>query len=136
MKPEFERGKIMNVSDMELSNIFMANKLLVGKRTVKITETKRKKDWALFIKRIADEIYPEAGRIPLVMDNFKTYFPSSLYETFTPQEAKKIWDRFEFVFTPKHASELNMAEIELHVLKVQCLNRRIATKKEKSEVEV
>ena len=117
----------MNVSDMELSNIFMANKLLVGKRTVKITETKRKKDWALFIKRIADEIYPETGRITLVMDNFKTYFPSSLYETFTPQEAKRIWDRFEFIFTPKHGSWLNMAEIELHVLNGQCLNRHMAT---------
>ncbi len=61
------------------------------------------------------------------MDNFKTHSPSALYERFTPQEAKRIWDRFEFVFTPKHGSWLNMAEIELHVLNGQCLNRHIAT---------
>jgi hypothetical protein len=59
------------------------------------------------------------------MDNFKTHTPSALYETFNPDEAKRIWDRFEFIYTPKHGSWLNMAEIELHVLNGQCLNRHI-----------
>lgn len=106
-------------------NIFMANEPLQGKRFVEVTEFKTKKDWALFIKRIAVEQYPEAKKITMVMDNFKTHAASAFYETFEPEEAKRIWDRFEFIFTPKHGSWLNMAEIELHVLNGQCLNRHI-----------
>jgi len=106
-------------------NIFMANEPLKGKRMVKITERKTKKDWAVFIKEIADEYYKNAKKITLVMDNLNTHRPSSLYEAFEPKEAKRIWDRFEFIFTPKHGSWLNMAEIELNVLNGQCLNRRI-----------
>jgi len=106
-------------------NIFMANEPLNGKRMVEVTRFKKKQDWARFVKPIADEAYPDAERITLVMDNFKTHSPSALYETFEPEEAKRIWDRFEFVFTPKHGSWLNMAEIELHVLNGQCLNRHI-----------
>ena len=102
-------------------NIFMANEPLKSKRLVEVTQTKTKKDWAMFVKRIADEMYPEVKKITLVMDNFKTHSPSALYEMFEPQEAKRIWDRFEFIFTPKHGSWLNMAEIELHVLNHQCL---------------
>jgi len=108
-------------------NIFMANEPLKGKRMIKITRHKKKEDWARFIKEIADEEYPEANKITLVMDNFKTHSPSSLYEIFPPEEAKRIWDRFEFILTPKHGSWLNMAEIELHVLNGQCLNRHIST---------
>jgi len=108
-------------------NIFMANEPLKGKRIVEVTEFKTKKDWAKFIKRIADEFYADATKITLVMDNFKTHVASAFYETFTPEEAKRLWDRFEFVYTPKHGSWLNMAEIELHVLNGQCLNRHIAT---------
>lgn len=104
----------------------MANEPLKSKRLVEVTATKTKTDWAMFIKRISDEMYPEAKRITLVMDNFKTHTPSALYETFEPSEAKRIWDRFEFVFTPKHGSWLNMAEIELHILNHQCLNRHIS----------
>ncbi len=107
-------------------NIFMANEPLRGKRLVEVTRFKKKQDRARFIKRIADEQYPDAERITLVMDNFKTHAASSLYETFAPKEAKRIWDKFEFVFTPKHGSWLNMAEIEFHVLNNQCLNRHIA----------
>ena len=108
-------------------NIFMANEPLKGKRLVEVTEFKTKKDWALFVKRIADELYSKAKRITLVMDNFKTHSASAFYETFEPKEAKRLWDKFEFVFTPKHGSWLNMAEIELHVLNGQCLNRHIST---------
>jgi len=106
-------------------NIFIANEPLKGNRLVEVTEFKTKKDWARFVKRISDEMYPEAKKIKLVMDNFKTHDASAFYEIFQPEEAKRLMDRFEFVFTPKHGSWLNMAEIELHVLNGQCLNRRI-----------
>jgi len=110
-------------------NIFMANEPLQGKRVVEITETKTRKDWALFVKKIAEDYYPKAKKIKLVMDNFTTHNASAFYETFPPEEAKRIRDRFEFIYTPKHGSWLNMAEIELHVLNRQCLNRHIATEK-------
>jgi len=105
-------------------NIFIANEPLAGKRTVKITKRKTKKDWAMFIKDIAMQ-YTDARKITLVMDNLNTHKAGSLYEAFEPEEAKNLWDRFDFVFTPKHGSWLNMAEIELNVLNGQCLNRRI-----------
>lgn len=117
-------------------NIFMANEPLKGKRFVEVTEFKTKKDWAIFIKRIADKEYPRAKKIALVMDNFKTHNASALYEIFEPKEAKRLWDKFEFVYTPKHGSWLNMAEIELHVLNGQCLNKHMPTMtKIKEEVE-
>ncbi len=117
-------------------NIFMANEPLKGKRFIAVTEFKTKKDWANFIKYIADKKYPKAKRITLVMDNYNTHNASALYETFKPVEAKRIWDRFEFIYTPKHGSWLNMAEIELHVLNRQCLSRHISNmKKIKEEVE-
>ncbi len=108
-----------------VANIFMANEPLKGKRYVKVLTSKTKTDWAGFIKEIADKHYHKAKKIRLVMDNLNTHKPSALYETFPPAEAKRIWDRFEFIYTPKHGSWLNMAEIELNVLMGQCLNRRI-----------
>ena len=115
-------------------NIFIASEPLVGKRFVEVTHRRTKKDWALFIERIAKK-YKKAEKITLVMDNLNTHKPSSLYETFHPEKAKAIWDRFNFVYTPKHGSWLNMAEIELGVMGRQCLNRRIdKIKKIKKEV--
>jgi len=108
-----------------VANIFMANEPLAGKRFIKVTERKTKTDWAAFIKEIADEYYPKAKKIILVMDNLSTHKPAALYEKFPPEEAKRLWDRFEFIYTPKHGSWLNMAEIELNVLMGQCLSRRI-----------
>jgi len=105
-------------------NIFMANEPLAGKRLVQITKKKTKTQWAHFIEKIA-ETYPVAKKIILVMDNYGTHNPGALYEAFHPEKAKKLWDRFEFVYTPKHGSWLNMAEIELNVLNSQCLKRRI-----------
>jgi transposase len=117
-------------------NIFMANEPLKGRRLVEITEFKTKTDWAKFTKRIADEMYPQAKKITLVMDNFKTHSIGAFYEAFAPAEAKRLIDRLEFIFTPKHGSWLNMAEIELQVLHSQCLSRHIATVEErKSEVD-
>ena len=117
-------------------NIFLANEPLAGFRTVKITDKKCKVDWAEFIKEISDEHYPEAELITLVMDNLGTHTPGAFYERYEPAEAKRILDRFEFVFTPKHGSWLDMAEIELNVLNNQCLKRRIGSIEEvRDEVE-
>jgi hypothetical protein len=107
-----------------MCNIFLACEPLAGERMVKVTERKTKQDWASFLEDIANQ-YEEAEKITLVMDNLNTHAPGSLYETFPPDQAKALWDRFEFVYTPKHGSWLNMAEIELNVLISQCLNRRI-----------
>jgi hypothetical protein len=105
-------------------NIFMSNEPLQGKRMVKITERKTKIDWALFIEEISNG-YPDAEKITLVMDNYDTHKAGAFYEAFKPEKAKSLLNRFEFIFTPKHGSWLNMAEIELNVLMGQCLNRRI-----------
>jgi len=105
-------------------NVFMASEPLAGRRMTKVTERKTRQDWAVFLQDIAEH-YADAQRITLVMDNLNTHTPGSLYEAFPPERAKALWDRFEFVYTPKHGSWLNMAEIELNVLIGQCLNRRI-----------
>jgi len=105
-------------------NIFMSNEPLAGKRLVKVTERKTKQDWALFLEDISNQ-YADAEKITLVMDNLETHKPGSLYDTFVAEKAKSLWDRFEFIYTPKHGSWLNMAEIELNVLMGQCLAGRI-----------
>lgn len=125
MKKGSERKEDYEYERCGVANIFLANEPLAGKRYVQITEKKRKMEWAVFIKKIADEYYPEATKIKLVMDNYSTHKAAALYEAFAPEEAKRIWDRYEFIYTPKHGSWLNMAEIELQVLMGQCLNRRI-----------
>ncbi len=105
-------------------NVFMATEPLAGKRMTRVTERKTKIDWAHFLAEIAAR-YPDAGKITLVMDNLNTHRPGALYEAFPPARAKALWDRFEFLFTPKHGSWLNVAEVELNVMIRQCLNRRI-----------
>lgn len=105
-------------------NVFMACEPLAGRRMTQVTERRTKTDWANFVEDIATS-YPDAQRITLVMDNLNTHTPGSLYETFPPDKAKALWDRFEFIHTPKHGSWLNMAEIEINVMVRQCLNRRI-----------
>ena len=125
MKPGRQKREDYEYERCGVCNIFMANEPLQGKRFVKITERKTREDWAEFIKQIADEFYPNARKISLVMDNYNTHTAGSLYEKYSPAEAKRIWDKFEFVYTPKHGSWLNMAEIELNVLNGQCLSRHI-----------
>jgi hypothetical protein len=107
-------------------NVFMAVEPLAGRRVTRITPRKTSTDWASFLQEIAGQ-YGAAQKITLVMDNLNTHTGGSLYETFPPETAKALWDRFEFVYTPKHGSWLNMAEIELNVLIKQCLDRRIDT---------
>ena len=107
-------------------NLFMFLEPLRGWRHVKVTERRTKVDWSYCMKQLVDEFYPDAVRIRVVLDQLNTHNPAALYEVFEPQEAKRILDRLEFHYTPKHGSWLNMAEIELSVLTRQCLNRRIA----------
>ena len=136
MKPGQEAKEDFEYERCGVANIFLVSEPLTGKRYVEVTERKTKVDWAKFMKHIADDWYPDALKITLVMDNLNTHKPASLYEVYEPKEAKRIWDRFDFVYTPKHGSWLNMAEIELNVLMGQCLNRRIDNiEKMKSEVD-
>jgi transposase len=109
-------------------SIFMAFEPLQGLRYTKITERRTQIDWALYIKDLVDNQYSAAKKIIFVMDNLNTHHKSSLYEAFEPAEAKRIADRFEIHYTPKHGSWLNMAEIELSHLNRQCLDRRIGEK--------
>jgi len=108
-----------------VASIFVFNEPLLGKRQVRVTEQRTRKDWAEAVRELVDETYPDAERSVLVMDNLNTHGPASLYATFPPEEAKRIADRLEIHFTPKHGSWLNMAEIELAILNQQCLDRRI-----------
>lgn len=108
-----------------VANIFILFEPLRGWRSLKITERRTKQDWAFLMKELVDVHYPDAEIIRLVLDNLNTHVPSSLYETFQPAEAKRILDKIELHYTPKHGSWLNMAEIEFSVLSRQCLDRRI-----------
>jgi transposase len=122
-------GQPVRIDDEYVRNgvaeIFMEVEPLGGKRHVAVTEHRTRKDWAQQIKQMLDERYPEAIKVRLVMDNLNTHSVASLYETFEPKEARRLAERLEIHFTPKHGSWLNMAEIELSVLKGQCLDRRI-----------
>lgn len=118
-----------------VAEIFMEVEPLSGKRHVAITERRTRKDWASQIKEMLDERYPDAIKVRLVMDNLNTHSVTSLYEAFEPKEARRLAERLDIHYTPKHGSWLNMAEIELSVLKGQCLDRRIDNMKDmKTEV--
>ena len=106
--------------------IFMEVEPLAGKRHVAVTEHRTKIDWAAQIKEMLDKRYPDAKKVVLVMDNLNTHSTASFYEAFLPEEARRLSERLEIHYTPKHGSWLNIAEIELSVLQGQCLNRRIA----------
>ncbi len=113
---EYERNGV--------SNLFMLSAPLEGWRHVKVTDRHTKQDWAQLIKELVDEHFPDR-KIILVMDNLNTHRLGSLYATFEPEEARRIAERLEIHYTPKHGSWLDMAEIEIGVLSRQCLNRRI-----------
>lgn len=108
-----------------VANLFLMVEPLTGWTEVKVTERRTKVDWAHLMKELVDEHYPEAEGVVLVLDNLNTHVKASLYEAFEPQEAKRIADKLEIHYTPKHASWLDMAEIMLSVLSRQCLARRI-----------
>jgi len=107
-------------------NCFLVCEPLRGWREVWVSDQRTRIDWAHCVKDLIDVHYPEAELITLVMDQLNTHSPASLYEAFPPAEAKRLADKLEIHYTPKHGSWLNMAEIELSVLQRQCLDRRLA----------
>jgi hypothetical protein len=118
-----------------VADIFMEVEPLAGRRHIEITQTRTRLDWAHFIEAMVEKRYEDATKIILVMDNLNTHNIASLYEAFPPEKARRIADRLEIHHTPKHGSWLNIAEIELSVLKGQCLDRRIdSIDKMKNEV--
>ncbi len=108
-----------------VANLFMIFEPLAGKRDVEVTDRRTRKDYAACLRKIADEMYPDTEVIVLVQDNLNTHTAGSLYEAFAPSEARRLAQRFEWHYTPKHGSWLDMAEIELSILGRQCLARRI-----------
>jgi hypothetical protein len=109
-------------------NLFLVCEPLVGRRHVTVSDRRTRVDYASCIKDLVDVQYPDAEAIVLVQDNLNTHTPASLYAAFPPAEAKRLADKLEIHYTPKHGSWLNMAEIELSVLAEQCLDRRLAAR--------
>jgi hypothetical protein len=108
------------------ADVFLFTEPLGNWRCVDITESRTRVDWALQVRNLVDDYYPHATKIRLVMDNLNTHTIGSFHEAFPPEEARRIAEKLEIHYTPKHGSWLNVAEIELRVLTVQCLSRRIA----------
>jgi len=109
-------------------NLFMFSEPLIGWRHIEVPDKRTQIDYAQQMKYLVDDRYPQAKKIKVVQDNLNTHIKASLYKAFIPEEAKRILDKLEFHYTPKHGSWLNMAEIELSVLTGQCLDRRISSK--------
>jgi hypothetical protein len=112
------------------ANLFMVSEPLLGWRSVHVTERRTAKDFAEVVRWLVEDIHPDAEKVVLVLDNLNTHTPASLYEAFEPERARRIIERLEIHYTPKHGSWLNMAEIELSVLARQCLDRRIESSDE------
>lgn len=111
-------------------NLFLACEPLTGWRRVQVTERRSRGDWATFVRELIEVHYSHAEKIVLVMDNLNTHTTASLYEAFPPALARRLCEKLEIHYTPKHGSWLNMAEIELSVLSRQCLKRRISSPSE------
>ena len=126
-KPGQDRREDYTYEKKGQRNLFIACEPLGGKRYLQVTQRRTKKDWAHFIEELLTVYYPTASKVILVMDNLNTHTPASLYDTFPPAKAKQLLDRLEIHSTPKHASWLNSAEIELSVLARQGLEHTIAT---------
>jgi transposase len=108
-----------------MANLFLAFEPLAGVRRVEVTDRKTSADFARFARRVLEEWYPDADRVLFVVDNLSTHAPAAFYEAFEPAEARRLCERVEWHYTPKHGSWLNVAELELSVLARQCLDRRI-----------
>jgi len=106
-------------------NIFVAVEPKSGKHHIKVTDTRTKRDFAHFMKWLIDKKYKTAKKVMLVLDNLNTHFAQSFYETFSPEECRRLLSKIKFIHTPKHASWLNMAEIEINLLEHECLDRNI-----------
>jgi transposase len=112
------------------ANLFMVFQPLVGVRWVKVTQRRTAKDLAEVLRELVEDIHDEARKVVLVTDNLNTHNPGCLYEAFEPARARRIAEKLEWHYTPKHGSWLNMAEIELAALGKQCLDRRIGSHEE------
>jgi hypothetical protein len=110
------------------ANIFVAVDFKGGKRDITVTDRRTKVDFAHYIKHLVDNVFPEAKKLRIIMDNLNTHTYSSILETFEFKEAIRLISKVRFYYTPKHASWLNMAEIEINVMHVQCTGRRIRNK--------
>jgi hypothetical protein len=110
------------------ANIFMAVEFKAGKRVTQVTERRTMKDFAPFVRMLVDEEYSEVEVVRLVTDNLNTHKEKAFYETFSKDEAERILSKIEFHYTPKHASWLNAAEIEINVMDIECSGRRIGNK--------
>lgn len=116
-------------------NIFVAVEPRAGKHFLKVTKRRTKADFAEFIEELLYDVYSQCEKIRIVLDNLNTHFAKSFYETFSKDKADKLLERVEFYYTPKHASWLNMAEIEISMLEQECIGRRIGTERQlKSEI--
>jgi hypothetical protein len=107
------------------ANVLMAFEPLAGRREIEVTERRRGKEFAEMVRRLAEDLYPEAEKVRLVCDNLSTHTAASFYDTFPVERARRLTRRVEFIYTPVHGSWLNMVEIELSVLVRQCLGRRL-----------
>jgi hypothetical protein len=116
------------------ANLFMISEPLLGWRAVQVTERRTAKDFAEVVRWLVEEVHEEAETIVLVVDNLNTHKPASLYEAFPPEQARRIAERIEWHYTPKHGSWLNMAEIELSVLQRQALGDRIESHEQLARV--
>jgi hypothetical protein len=112
------------------ANLFLIAEPLVGWRAVQVTDRRTAKDFAEVVRWLVEDVHEEAERVVLVVDNLNTHKPASLYEAFPPGQARRITERVEWHYTPKHGSWLNIAEVELSALARQCLGRRLGTKEE------
>ena len=115
--PEYARNGVVN--------LFLVTAPLHGWRAVRLSDRRTPIDWAHCIRELVDVHFPRADRIVLVLDQLNTHSPASLYQAFPPAEAKRLADKLEIHYTPKHGSWLNMAEIELSLLQRQCLRQRL-----------
>ncbi len=113
-----------------VANLFMFTEPPTGWRWAEVTDRRTRTDWAVVFQELLDVRYPHAVKVVLVMDNLNTHTIGSLYEAFEPTEARRLAERLEIHYTPKHGSWLNIAETELSVLAMQCLDRRIPTKED------
>lgn len=111
-----------------VAQLYMLFEPLAGKRKVEVRESNNRFEWAKIVADLVEEQYAAATKITLVQDNLKAHKPAAMYEVFEPERAKAILDKIEFVFTPKHGSWLNMAEIEFSVIKRQAIKERVADK--------
>jgi hypothetical protein len=118
------------------ANLFMLFQPLIGWRDVVVTQRRTAKDLAEVLRWLVEDVHAQAEKVVLLTDNLNTHKPACLYEAFPPEQARRIAEKLEWHYTPKHGSWLNMAEIELSVLSRQCLDRRIASAEEmKQEVQ-